>query len=240
MARGDLADPETLARLRTARAVIFDCDGVLVDSERLFVDTELEHLAAAGLAIEREDYLARFVGLADVDLFPAMDEAVRAATGQALGRAAFDTMTARKVARLERELEAVEDAVETAKALGLPIAVASNSGRTTLRKKLEWTGLAPLFGEYVFSVDDVENAKPAPDLYLHAARALGVPPHDCVVIEDSAQGVRAAVAAGAMAVGFTGGGHADRGLCDRLTAAGALACASRHKDLPNLLRGDAS
>ncbi|HEY6832666.1 MAG TPA: HAD-IA family hydrolase, partial [Pseudolabrys sp.] len=97
---------------------------------------------------------------------------------------------------------------------------------------LEVTALAPLFGDKVFSADQVEHGKPAPDLFLFAARSLGASPADCIVIEDSVLGIAAARAAGMGAIGFAGGGHADIQLGDKLAASGADIVIRAMADLP--------
>jgi HAD superfamily hydrolase (TIGR01509 family) len=127
--------------------------------------------------------------------------------------------------RLYREVGArmteVEGAAKAVAALGRPKAVASSSTSEKLRIKLERAQLWHLFDPHVYGADHVTHAKPAPDLFLYAAQALHVRPENCLVIEDSVNGVRAALAAGMRAWGFTGGGHMDSLALNRLVAAGA-------------------
>ena len=104
-----------------------------------------------------------------------------------------------------------------------PKCVASSSPHNRIRMSLESTSLFRFFDPYVFSASDVPNGKPAPDLFLHAARKMGVQPADCIVVEDSPAGVTAAVAAGMTAIGFVGGTHAGPDLAGTLTEAGASA-----------------
>ena len=113
----------------------------------------------------------------------------------------------------------------------LPKAVASSSTVRSLQRKLSLTGLASWFGDHVYSAEHVEHGKPAPDLFLHAAAKLGHAPGDCIVVEDSVLGVQAGVAAGMQVWGFTGGGHGDAGLGQRLANAGAVRVFDRFHDM---------
>jgi HAD superfamily hydrolase (TIGR01509 family) len=205
----------------TASAIIFDCDGVLVNSEALVIGVERRFLADLGLIYDDVEFLTRFVGTSDAD-FVALLRADHARRGEGIfpddfleqvRRACFDLFTT--------ELRAIEGLETYLASLQTPKAVASSSTVRSLKRKLGLTGLADWFGEHVYSAEHVENGKPAPDLFLHTAGRLRVTPSDCVVIEDSVNGVLAGVAAGMQVWGFTGGGHADAGLADRLSEAGA-------------------
>ncbi|MGA8960526.1 MAG: HAD-IA family hydrolase, partial [Pseudolabrys sp.] len=121
-------------------------------------------------------------------------------------------------------------------ALPYPRCVASSSTRERLQLSLEVTGLAELFGDRVFSAEQVEQGKPAPDLYLFAARSVGARPADCIVIEDSTLGMRAAVAAGMGTVGFVGASHATPELADQLRMAGARTVVTSMSDLPSAIK----
>jgi HAD superfamily hydrolase (TIGR01509 family) len=203
------------------QAVIFDCDGVLVDSEVLALDVELAMLAGHGLTFSREDYVTRFMGLSYERFHAVIDaEAV-----QRLGAPLPQDFRTELAARLRRtmieRLTAIPGAEAAVAAARLPKAVASSSTREGLERKLRQVGLWDSFAPHVYSAEHVTHAKPAPDLFLHAAAQLDVAPGDCLVIEDSVNGVRAGIAAGMTVWGFLGGGHADDGLATRLTAAGA-------------------
>lgn len=200
-------------------AIIFDCDGVLVDSEVIALEVELEALAALGLTFQREDYLIRFMGLSTDAYHDLVDAEARTLLGRPLGQEVRGSMRLREnmVARLKE----VPGAVETVAALKRPKAIASSGSRAGLERKLKQTGLWAHFAPHVYSADHVVHAKPAPDLFLHAAAALNVAPSDCLVLEDSVNGVIGARAAGMTVWGFLGGGHATDGLGARLTAAGA-------------------
>ena len=205
----------------TASAIIFDCDGVLVNSEELVIGVERRFLAELGLVYDDVEFLTRFVGTSDRDFVAAL-RADHAERGRGVfpddflaqvRHACFDLFTT--------ELRAVEGLESYLNSLHRPKAVASSSTVRSLNRKLGLTGLAHWFGAHVYSAEHVENGKPAPDLFLHAARQLSTDPSACVVIEDSVNGVLAGVAAGMQVWGFTGGGHADDGLAARLADAGA-------------------
>lgn len=219
----------------TLHAAIFDFDGVLADSEAIAVAAEQAHLASAGLTYAHDDYVSRFCGLHDTAFHTALDADAVARTGRPLGAAFFASMKAAIRTRMMAELRAVPHVPETLPAIALPKAVASSSTKEALARKMALIGLAAHFGPHIYSGDHVARAKPAPDLFLFAAERLGAAPEACVAIEDSVNGVRAAVAAGMIAIGFTGGGHCPPGLEARLRAAGACDVTSDFRALPSLI-----
>ncbi len=202
-------------------AIIFDCDGVLIDSEVLAHEVETAMLAEAGLIYERHDFTTRFMGMSDAAFYAALEAESRAR----LGRSLPDRFQEKCHARLYREVEArlteVPGAGRAIASLSRAKAVASSSRSTELRIKLGKTGLWDYFDPHVYSADHVVHAKPAPDLFLHAARMLDARPADCLVLEDSVNGVRAGLAAGMRVWGFSGGGHMTPALTARLSEAGA-------------------
>ncbi len=202
-------------------AIIFDCDGVLVDSEVLAYEIEIALLAEHGLSFGREDYLTRFMGLSYQAFHAAMDKEAELRLGRPLPAAMREELASRLRRTMEERLTAVPGANAAVAAVTGPKAIASSSTRAALERKLRQTGLWSAFAPHVYSAEDVPRAKPAPDLFLYAAAALNMPPADCLVIEDSIHGVVAARAAGMRVWGFLGGGHADTGLGARLSAAGA-------------------
>ena len=138
--------------------------------------------------------------------------------------------------RFRRELRPVKGVHEVLSALPYPRCVASSSTRERLQLSLEVTGLAELFGDRVFSADQVEQGKPAPDLHLFAARSVGARPADCIVIEDLTLGIRAAVAAGMGTVGSVGASHATPELAHQLRMAGARTVVTSMYDLPGAIK----
>jgi HAD superfamily hydrolase (TIGR01509 family) len=181
--------------------VIFDCDGVLVDSERLAVRVDVRVLAELGWVLTEQEVVERFVGRSDA-FFVAEIEAHlgrRLPPGweepfQHLYRDAFAA-----------ELTPVGGIVEALDQITLPTCIASSGSHEKMRYTLGLTGLYDRFAGRIFSVTEVSRGKPAPDLFLHAAARMGVDPSTCVVVEDSRYGVEAARAAGMFALGFAGG-----------------------------------
>lgn len=216
------------------QAIIFDCDGVLVDSEVIAITIEREHLAGWGLVYNNEIYISRFVGLHNRDYHAALRVDARE-RGIALPAGFPDIIQAAIWKKFETDLKAIDGAFDLAISFEGPVAVASSSETDKLHRKLAMTGLAPAFGEHVYSSDLVTNGKPAPDLFLHAAERLATAPERCLVIEDSVNGVKAGRAAGMTVIGFTGGAHADQGLADRLTQAGAHRVAGSFADIKNAI-----
>lgn len=214
--------------------LILDCDGVLVDSEAIAINIERHMLSQWGLDYDQEHYLSRFVGLANRDYHAQLrSDADRA--GAALPDDFAAQMQSAIWARFEHELAGLPGVERLVGSFPGPVAVASSSEAAKLTRKLDLTGLSGLFSDHVFSADLVTNGKPAPDLFLHAAHAIGVDPASCLVVEDSINGIRAARAAGMTAFGYTGGGHADPGLPARLETAGAHAVFASHADIVSAL-----
>jgi HAD superfamily hydrolase (TIGR01509 family) len=181
--------------------VIFDCDGVLVDSEKIAVRIDVAMLADLGWPMSQDEVVERFVGRSYADM--ARDIA------EHLGRPLPDGWNEpyRRLYReaFERELAPVDGVVEALDALTLPSCVASGTSHSGLRHTLGLTGLYERFAGRIFSASEVARGKPAPDLFLHAARTLGADPRRCVVVEDSRYGVEAARAAGMRVFGYCGG-----------------------------------
>ncbi|HTW34214.1 MAG TPA: HAD family phosphatase [Rhizomicrobium sp.] len=201
-------------------AVIFDCDGVLVDSEVLAVEVELMSLAEIGLDYDEEEFKARFMGMSTTAFYDALDADHLARLGSNLPDGFRDLCSARYRASWHR-LGEVPGAREAVAKVSHLKAVASSSSDEALNRKLKLTDLWEPFTPHIYSADHVTHAKPAPDLFLHAAEALQIAPERCLVFEDSGNGVRAARAAGMPVWGFMGGGHMNDAAGRRLLAAGA-------------------
>ena len=224
--------------LSSIDAIIFDNDGVLVDSETIHLAVELELLAEMGLSYDHAAYLQRFVGLSNADYRAELNRDHHAAFGTPFPED-FGARLYKKVwPRIETELQPLPGVATLVSRYGGPVAVASSAPTERLRRKLELTGLQHLFAPHIYSSDHVENGKPAPDLFFYAASQLNVAPDRCMVIEDSVNGVRAGRAAGMLTVGFTGGGHIDRGHARRLEAAGAHIVVNTHDALLAYLAKD--
>ncbi len=198
--------------------VIFDCDGVLVDSEVIVIEIEAKLLAAAGFPVTADEIADRFVGLSYPDMMQLLEEDHgRPVPAELSKRIQNDALAA-----FPHRLQAVRGIPRLLDGLELPRCVASSSDLDRLRLSLDVTGLECHFDrDHVFSAEMVDNGKPAPDLFLHAAENLGAEPGRCLVIEDSPHGVTAAISAGMRVLGFVGGQHARPSLRRRLAAAGA-------------------
>ncbi|HWI26815.1 MAG TPA: HAD family phosphatase [Stellaceae bacterium] len=211
--------------------VIFDCDGVLVDSEVLACRAVAAALVAIGHAITPDEVGERFLGMSNRDMYAALERE----RGTPLPAALAAELQRMETLLFERDLRAMPGLEATLAALALPRCVASSSTPSLLRRKLDWSRLARWFGEAVFSSAEVARGKPAPDLFLHAARRIGVAPARALVVEDSAPGILAAKSAGMTAFGFSGGSHCRPGHAERLAAAGADLVFQEMSALPALI-----
>jgi HAD superfamily hydrolase (TIGR01509 family) len=212
------------------RLLICDCDGVLIDSEAIAGHVLVKQLEAVWPGVDPEPAVTPLLGL--------RIETVLLRTAEALGR----TLDAVQIDAIRSAVEAaavqapaVEGIVAALGAIPLRKACASNSFRPYVQTVLARTGLVKFFGERIFCADMVANPKPAPDVYLAAARTMRAAPERCVVVEDSVTGVTAAVAAGMTVLGFVGGGHATEGQIDALKTAGASVVFDDMGQLPALV-----
>jgi len=184
--------------------VIFDCDGVLVDSEPISIAVLREMIRTAGHEIDEDVAYERFLGrsMASICASLAHDPGIEI-TPQQLG-----AMRERLNARFRSELKAIDGVAWALQTLPMTRCVASSSKPERIALSLTVTGLFPLLEPHIYSATMVENGKPAPDLFLHAAREMGFSPEACLVIEDSSAGVEAAKRAGMRVFAFTGATHA--------------------------------
>jgi HAD superfamily hydrolase (TIGR01509 family) len=222
------ADDLLRSRRHKLRLVIFDCDGVLVDSEPLANRVTAEMISEEGWSITPHEAERRFVGLN----LEAMVPAIEAELGRSLRADWVPELTDRLITTLARESAPIPGAIaalDGVAALGLPWRVASNSSHGEMNAKFACIGLADRVAGRLHSYTDVPHGKPAPDLYLAAAAAEGIAAPHCLVVEDSVTGVRAAVAAGMDVLGY-----APHGDGAALRAAGAALFTSM-SDLPSLI-----
>lgn len=213
--------------------VIFDCDGVLVDSEVIAARVDAELITAAGFPIEAEEVAERFAGLTFHDILLEVEKL----SAIPLQASLIDEERKLLDNRLAKDVRGIEGAREAVARVQTPRCICSNSMPDRLDMMLTKTGLKPLFGEKIFSARTIPGArpKPAPDVYIHAAKAMSADPANTFVIEDSVHGVHAARAAGMRVIGFTGASHSYPGHADRLTEAGAETVIRRHADLQAVL-----
>jgi HAD superfamily hydrolase (TIGR01509 family) len=196
--------------------VIFDCNGVLVDSEQIAASVAAEEFTRAGFPITPEIIARYFTGRRSADMLTA----VEAATRRQLPLNFANLLTAATLRRFRNELRCTPHMAYALTWLRGPKCVASSSTPERIRVSLETTGLLRFFENAIFSASDVPHGKPAPDLLLHAAAKMGVQANDCIVVEDSPAGVAAAYAAGMTPIGYVGSAQ-DASVGANLMAAGA-------------------
>ena len=213
--------------------VIFDCDGVLVDSEVIALAETRLALGEAGLSLSDEQVFDRFLGLS----VEAIARSAAEELGGALPASFPGDLTRRILAGFENELKGVAGIGQALAGLGARVCVASSSSPERIRRSLAAVGYANLFEPNIFSARAVERGKPDPDLFLFAARRMGAAPEACLVIEDSVPGVKAAAAARMPVFGFTGGSHiSGPSQGERLSAAGAALIFADMTELPDIIR----
>ncbi len=212
--------------------VIFDLDGVLVDSEVLACRVLAEVLTAQGCPISAEEVMTRFTGLTDQHIA----EVLSRERGLTLPTNFSELASDRAIACFEWDLTAMPGAAAALSTINSSKCVASNSGNQRVVRSLRATGLDLFFSPaQCFSAEDVARPKPAPDLHRLAARTMGSAPAACVVVEDSVTGVQAAIAAGMTAIGFVGASHVSDDQADSLLKAGATRVVDKFESLPGIL-----
>jgi HAD superfamily hydrolase (TIGR01509 family) len=207
--------------------VIFDCDGVLIDSELLTIRVEVALLAEFGITITAEEIIERYCGIS----MTAMVADLEARFGCTLGNEFHSSHATRFAAICETDLLAIAGVEAVLDGIPGKTCIASSSSPDRLRHTLGLVGLYQRFDPHIFSATMVARGKPAPDLFLYAAERMTADPACCVVVEDSLPGVTAAVAAGMTAIGFVGGGHCSASRADQLRSAGAAAVIGRMPEL---------
>jgi len=191
-------------------AVIFDCDGVLVNSEALFAEADREFLKQYGLHYGAAEYVEMSSGITHEEFMEKLQADHRRVHGRDLPADFEEKLTSRYKELMEKRLRQVPEIAKllrTLQAHHIPYAIATNATLPGTLWKLEHVGLRKYFNHHVYSKDMVPNPKPAPDVYLHAAKQIGYDPKNCFIVEDSITGATAGVAAGGTVIGYTGGGH---------------------------------
>lgn len=208
------------------RLIIFDCDGVLVDSEPLTNRVLTEIVNQMGIKITYDEVLETFVGKSFKSCIEIIEEKLQKPLCESFSKD-FEEITFKI---FEQELKVVNRITEVLDKITIKTCVASSGTHEKLKKTLSLTGLLPRFTGRIFSATEVARGKPYPDLFLHAAKQMGENPRDCVVIEDSIPGVLAAVAANMRVFGY-----AERTDTQQLAQAGAIVFNSM-EHLPELLK----
>ncbi|MGO4523691.1 HAD family hydrolase [Microvirga sp. 2MCAF35] len=211
--------------------LIFDCDGVLVDSEPLSCRIDAEVLTECGVPYTAQDVAREFTGVSIKDQIARIESE----RGIRLPEDFTERLNRTLFARFETDLKPIAGVRDAILSLPVPRCVASSSIPERIALSLRVTGLSDLF-DHIFSSTQVARGKPAPDLFLYAAQRMSTRPEDCLVIEDSVAGVQAAVAAGMRVIGFTDGGHCGPEHGERLRQAGALHIVEHMEDLPGTIR----
>jgi len=223
-----LGGSQMLQRSPSFELLILDCDGVVVDSEPITMRVLTEMLHDLGVAIGAEEANARFIGTT----FTRTLELIAELLGGPIPEDFVRTYRDRTFAALETELKPVPGIEAALDQIAIPYCIASNGPHVKMRKTLSVTSLLSRFEGRMFSSADVPRGKPYPDLFLHAARHFAVSPGACLVVEDSTNGIAAALAAGMSVYGFSGSAPEDR-----LRAAGAHRVFCQMADLPSLVAG---
>lgn len=186
------------------KAIIWDCDGCLIDSEHIACGIAAQLLGEAGYTISTQDFIYRFCGQGKNHIYASIEK--DSGINYQPIMESPENLSKQKQA-FRQNLMPIKDVHKTLSLIGLPMAVASGSDRDRLEYTLRLTDLYNRFEGYIFDSAIVKKGKPAPDIFLYAADKLNVMPRDCLVIEDSHNGVRAGKAAGMTVFGFTGGSH---------------------------------
>jgi HAD superfamily hydrolase (TIGR01509 family) len=211
--------------------IIFDCDGVLVDSEPIINRAHAETLRRHGYAVTAEILAERFTGFSDADMLSTI------AREQGIPMPSDYEVCVNTLidAYSETDLFVMPGTRDLLATLDMPICVASSGIPKRIRTSLRIVGLLDRFEPHLFSATMVARGKPAPDLFLHAARSMGTAPARCLVVEDSVAGVQAAISAGMTAIGFCGGKHCLPKHRDLLRQHGAIRTISDMGDLLPLI-----
>ncbi len=211
--------------------VIFDCDGVLVDSEIVACRIDAECLTAAGFPITPNEMLRDYAGVSVASMLAGIEQK----HGKSLPLGFQTMLSARVHDAFQTALVAIAGINEVVAGLTKPICVASGSEPDRIRLSLRLTNLLHYFEPHIYSSTMVERGKPAPDLFIYAADRMGAPPERCLVVEDSMPGVTAARAANMTVFGLTAARHCPPDLADRLISAGASQVASNAGELAAML-----
>jgi HAD superfamily hydrolase (TIGR01509 family) len=217
--------------MASTQLIIFDCDGVLIDSESLVCGLVSEELTALGYPISAAEVIRRYAGRPQREMVAEIE----ADWGQELPRTFFSQCKLRTTDAYRTELRAIAGARDVLERAQVPICVASSSDPEKLRLGLEAAGLYDRLAPNLISASFVAHGKPAPDVFVYAAGWMRKPIDGCVVVEDSIPGVKAARSAGIRVLGFAGGSHCGPDHGRQLTQAGAAAVFHDMRELPELL-----
>ncbi|MCJ8324935.1 MAG: HAD family phosphatase [Rhizobiales bacterium] len=211
--------------------IIFDFDGVIVDSEALSSAVHAQTLQQIGVPLTHADIDKHYTGLD----FASMMQKISAEHGDVKAAAFAATIEANYAQIMRNELQLMPHIFSFLQTTKLKFCIGSNSKMQRLKTNQQATNIDAIFANKTFSADMVANPKPAPDLFLYAAEKMAVSAKNCVVIEDGAHGIKAASTAGMKSIGFVGGSHCNDGHAQRLLDAGALQVFSDMRELPKII-----
>jgi HAD superfamily hydrolase (TIGR01509 family) len=211
--------------------IIFDCDGVLVDSERLACNAVSVSLSEVGIDLPTDAVIRDYIGISTA----AMMADLASRFPEKVPPDFLEIVQVRTLEAFDKHLKAMDGAKELLSTIQLPVCVASSSTLERISHSLQLTGLLEFFVGSIFSASQVAHGKPFPDLFLFAAEQMSTLAQACLVIEDSIPGVQAGCAAGMRVLGFTGGNHCEPGHAQKLKEQGAIATIGRMEKLPPFL-----
>ncbi len=211
--------------------IIFDCDGVLIDSEIIAANLEAAIANQWGHSISAQEICVRFAGVPTKIVWETLANEINYKIEDGF----FDEYRALAKAKFATDLKPVLGAIDTIKKIKIPFCVASTTKKSELEINLSTTNLHGFFTPNIFSASQVKRPKPNPDVFLFAASQMGHDPKDCIVIEDSIAGVKAAKRAGMNVIAFGGASHIDEQHKERIMAHGALDYFTDFNELPNLI-----
>lgn len=212
------------------KSIIFDCDGVLVDSEIIASQVSLQKFKPYGVNLDIKEYAQRYAGKVEEDIL----ELVQQEYNISLPSDFLPQLRLEIEHALDHELKAIKGVKNTLSNISITTAVVSNSRLVRVIHSLKVADLSEIFGKRLFAAEMVERPKPFPDVYLHAAKELNVIPENCLVVEDSVSGVTAAYRAGMNVIGFLGGSHIVNGHGNKVMEAGAFTTVNNMEELSQL------
>lgn len=225
-----MKNPDLKKLTQNVSCVIFDCDGVLVDSEILASQASLRMLEPYGINMTPQEYAHLYAGKKEEDILASVQKDFNInLPDDFLSKVRLEIEHS-----LDHDLQAIPGVVETISPLPVTKAVVSNSRLVRVISSLKVAGLTELFGKKLFAAEMVERPKPAPDVYLYAASELGVKPAECLVVEDSQSGVTAAHSAGMQVIGFLGASHIPDSHEKTVREVGAFTVASSMEELAQI------
>lgn len=216
-------------------ALIFDCDGVLVNSEVIIHEVEREFLDRLGLHYDNEHFVRTFTGLTESEFLERIEQELQQKYDKSLPVDFRDELRDAKRTTVDQKLTSIPGARELALAWPKAKAVATSSMHHSVTRKLRKFDMLDIFADHIYTAESVPQGKPNPAIFLYTAEKLAVAPHSCVVIEDSILGVQAAKRAGMDVIGFIGADHCLRDHDVLLLSAGADHIAERMIDIHALL-----